>query len=417
MPSVLFDNPDSALAPDGAAPTRRPAAGGPVALRPGRVLLLALTLLLAGAALAWRGGGASLGGLALACLGVWLAASQGHRAGPAQRASAPASAPEATRAAAAPYAATRASSRVGAELMVETVVPVWSRQMEVTREATAEGLSLLLNTFAEMSGALHTLTENISSHTVSAEPGAVDQAVRRECPALDTLTAASQRAFDERDHVVNQLGVCADGLQRLEDLARRARELGRQTRMMAFNASIEANRSRSQNDGASQAVASEARMLAARMAETGEQIDTEVRGMLNSVRAAQREGAVKSTSPEELRLEIDLQARQALAAMLGALGGALQSSGDVQQAAQTLKDQLDAAFVHFQFGDRVSQMLSIVGNDMNNFAQWVSEHPRATQTDAAQWLAALESSYTMEEQRSSHHGNVHVQQSSGIEFF
>jgi methyl-accepting chemotaxis protein len=62
-------------------------------------------------------------------------------------------------------------------------------------------------------------------------------------------------------------------------------------------------------------------------------------------------------------------------------------------------------------------MLSIVANDMTHFAQWVAENPRATHTDATAWLTALEASYTMDEQRSTHHGNVHVEQSAGVEFF
>ena len=404
MPSVLLEAQENNAPTQPTGPPEAPALGAV-----GR-WTVAAALVLAGAVLAWAGGVAGLGGAALACTGAVLAATA--------RRSAPSAAPKRTvQSTTAPEARRSGSSRVGAELMVETVVPVWSRQMDVTREATADGLAQLLNTFAEMSGALHSLTESLSTHNVSAAPGAVDEAVRRENPALDALTAVSQRAFDERELALGQLGQCNEGLQRLQELAKRARELGRQTRMMAFNASIEANRSRTQADGATQAVASEARMLAERMAETGEQISTEVAQMLGSMRGAQLEASVKSTSPEELRLEIDLQARKALAALLGTLGSALQSSGEVQQASQTLKDQLDAAFVHFQFGDRVSQMLSIVGNDMTNFAQWVAEHPRATQTDAAQWLAALESSYTMEEQRSSHHGNVHVQQGSGVEFF
>ena len=88
-----------------------------------------------------------------------------------------------------------------------------------------------------------------------------------------------------------------------------------------------------------------------------------------------------------------------------------------EQASAALATQFDNVFVHFQFGDRVSQMLSIISNDMLNFARWVADHPRATQSDAADWLAALDASYTMEEQRSHHHGNVHVQHNSGVEFF
>jgi hypothetical protein len=74
--------------------------------------------------------------------------------------------------------------------------------------------------------------------------------------------------------------------------------------------------------------------------------------------------------------------------------------------------------VHFQFGDRVSQMLDIVANDMirTSPAGWPPTR-YATQTDAAEWLAALEASYTMDEQRAQHHGNVHVDRGSEIEFF
>ena len=62
-------------------------------------------------------------------------------------------------------------------------------------------------------------------------------------------------------------------------------------------------------------------------------------------------------------------------------------------------------------------MLAIVANDMNNFVTWVDANPLATQSDAAQWLQALEASYTMDEQRAHHHGNVHIERESEVEFF
>ena len=92
---------------------------------------------------------------------------------------------------------------------------------------------------------------------------------------------------------------------------------------------------------------------------------------------------------------------QRLSALTHALDG---------QRHATLKAQLDQAFVNFQFGDRVSQMLSIVANDMNQFVQWTAQNPQAGPNDAHAWLERLEASYTMEEQRSEHHGNVHVTQ-------
>ena len=142
-----------------------------------------------------------------------------------------------------------------------------------------------------------------------------------------------------------------------------------------------------------------------------------VQGLGESLQQARRHGEATDTSPEELRLEIDLRAREALAALVGGMGSSLQASADLKQAAAQLTDHFDNSFMHFQFGDRVSQMLSIISNDMLNFARWVTDHPRATQSDAAEWLAALDASYTMDEQRSHHHGNVHVERSAGVEFF
>jgi len=320
------------------------------------------------------------------------------------------------------------SSRQGADLMVAKVVPVWARQLDITRDAAASGLAELLESFSQISMVLNALCNNLSSFSVSASPGAVDKAVRVEGPALEKLTAASMRAFAERDAALNELGRCAEGLIELKQLAKQSRELARHTRLVAFNASIEANRLSigagvssggldKARHGGSLAVAVELRMLATRLAETAEKTERAVNTLAEPVSKARREGHVASTSTEVLQLEIDVAARQAMAALLAALGSSMQSSGEVKQAAESLTQQIEATFMHFQFGDRISQMLSIITTDMNNLTRWVASNPRAAHADAAQWLAALESSYTMDEQRSTHHGNVHVDQGSAVEFF
>ena len=372
---------------------------------------LGWALVLAGGALAWLGGLLALLGLVLALAGFFAALRPKGAAANPGALSAPGTA-TVSRTATPPT-----SGRHGAEVMVSEVVPVWSRQMEVTGTATTEGLGNILNVFSSMSDSLHTLTQNLASFEVKAEPGALDQSVRREAPALDALTSASARAFAERDAAVAELTRCADALSELQQLAKQAREIARHTRLVAFNASIEANRSRTSTEGGAQAVAVELRSLATRMSATGDQVERVVLGLLGSIRKVRRQAEVGDTTPEELRLEIDLRAREALGAMLGAMGASVQGSDSVQQASQQLREQLDEVFVHFQFGDRVSQMLSIVANDMSNFARWVQENPRATQSDAAEWLTALNDSYTMDEQRSTHHGNVHVDKTASVEFF
>ena len=358
---------------------------------------------LAALGLAWVGGWAGLAGALLAAAAAWM-----WRPATASNAGRPA--PRARQAKA-------ESGGAGAALMVAQVVPVWSRQLESTRDTASAGLARLLETFSGIAASLGSLSDSLGAFSVTAAPGAVDSAVRRESPALDALTAASTRAFAERDAAVAELQRCGVGLAELLQLAKQAREQARHTRLVAFNASIEANRLAAGSQGGAQAVATELRMLSARIGETGEQIERTAKTLAAGIAKSTRTALVGDTSPEELRLEIDLRAREALAALLGGMAGALNGSGEVQQLSQSLAAQLEETFMHFQFGDRMSQMLSIVANDMDNLAAWVAEHPQASHADAADWLAALEASYTMEEQRSSHHGNVHIDQGAGVEFF
>ncbi|MDE1929753.1 MAG: hypothetical protein KGL18_18990, partial [Burkholderiales bacterium] len=317
----------------------------------------------------------------------------------------------------APGQADTAGARRGADVMVAEVVPVWSRQMEVTRDVASDGLAKILNTFSEILGALNTLAEGAAEAGATATPGAVDDAVRSQSPALAALTSASARAFAERDAAVAELSRCADGLVELQQLTKQARELARHTRLVAFNASIESNRQQGGQAGGSQAVASELRMLSGRIGETAEQMERVMRKLAASIAKVCRTSEVRDTTPDELRLEIEISARNALQALLSGLGGGLQGPAGLQQTSRAIADQVEAAFMDFQFGDRVSQMLSIIANDMNNFTRWVGSNPRATQNDAAEWLASLEASYTMDEQRSSHHGNVNVEVGTGVDFF
>jgi len=382
-----------------------PLAAEPSVGQPGlRRLLPAAAAVAAAAVLAWQGG--ALGSAAVVALaGVLLVLQQRRMALPDGDTPAPAR-----------HAAPAAAGRVGAEVMVSQVVPVWSRQMDVTRDVASDGLAKLLENFAGVSGALDTLSRSLESFSPTAAPGAVDAAIDVQAPALDALLAPSERAFQQRDAVVAVLGRCADTLADLQLQAKLAHEISRHTRLVAFNASIEAHRSGAVGSG-SQAVANELRDLAARMAATGEAVHRLVGQLSQVVGGARRSGEIDDTQPDELRLELQLRAREALAALLGSLGTSLAGTREMKDTSDALRNQLDESFINFQFGDRVSQMLSIVGNDMSNFAAWVARHPHATQSDAAEWLEALEASYTMEEQRAHHHGNVHVDRGSEIEFF
>lgn len=389
-------------------------------------LAAAAVLVLGSGALAWSGGLAAFAG-AVGCAlgGAWAARSSSSRParvaespapvaadGHAADAAAPGQAPSASK----PEPARKGQAGSRTNPMITEVIPVWSRQLEATRTSADEGLANVLGAFTEMSGALDTLLGSLTGVTTSTQPGAVDNAVAQSGPQLSALHAPSMRAFEQRDAAVAELERCAQALTELTQLSRQAKEIGRHTRLVAFNASIEASRD-TQRDGGNQAVAQEMRLLASRMGETGDAINRVVAGLAKRIDEQRYRAITRDSTADELRMEIDMRAREALQALMAALGASLSTSGTVRDASSALKAHLDEAFVQFQFGDRVSQMLAIVGNDMNNFVEWVARNPNATLDDASEWLQRLESSYTMEEQRSEHHGNVHVDRGSEVEFF
>jgi methyl-accepting chemotaxis protein len=360
----------------------------------------------------------------VAALGVWAGRERARSAGAGLPIDAPTDQPEpaAARTSAEPSAARVAASSgscANADIMLTHVVPIWERQVFAARDAADQGLARLLETFSGVSTAVDELSSRLAA---VASGGALDGQALDDLPALQALQSTGARAFAERDAAMAMLGRVTLGLSQLQQSAKAVRELSRHARLVAFNASIEAQRGGGVSDasatrsGAS-AVADEIRMLATRLAESAEQVDQLASSLMRDTSAAHREGTIGATNAEELRLELQLRAREVLLALGGELGSSLAGSGAMQQVSTQLSEQITEAFMHFQFGDRLSQMLAILGNDMGQLVRWVQRHPVATREDAAEWLQALEASYTMDEQRSQHHGNVHVERSAGVDFF
>ncbi len=382
--------------------------------------LAAATLLAAG--LAWLGGAWGLVGVFVLGSAAWAVNTAASQANPINTTTTPNSsanthgATEAARSAPQARQQTGGRQLAGHNVMINEVIPVWARQLDITRSTSDEGLAHVLNAFTEMSGSLDSLMANLHGINATSEPGAIDEAVTESNPALNTLAQPALRACELRNAAMAELNNCAEASVQMTHFAQQLNEISRHTRLVAFNASIESSRAGSADAG-NGAVATEMRLLAARMGDCSTSVQrliSEQRARLESVLNS---AVTQQTTPDELRQEIELRAREALQMLMASIGASLSTSSVVREASTAMRDSLDQAFVHFQFGDRISQMLSIIGSDMNNFVEWTTHNPGATRDDAIDWLKRLEGSYTMDEQRSEHHGNAHVDRGSEVEFF
>jgi methyl-accepting chemotaxis protein len=362
-------------------------------------LPLAVALVAASGALVVGVGGLSpwLGGAIVAALSFFLVLSFSRGSG----ATVTGGLPEAT----------------GTRLMVGQVVPVWRRQLEMARSATELGFESMLETFARLSQGLSDVAERAEKLSPAQDAGATDQLLNDRPEVIETLLAPVSKVLAQHERVAAQLSESSHALAGLAQMAKDMKGFARHTRMVAMNASIEANRISQERGGGFDAVAKEVRTLGARCDELSEQIHAHVASLNQKIKPLRRDAELQDSSAEEIQMELRTSARLAMESLVGDIGRNMTSSRELREASSKVRDDLDEVLMGFQSGDRVSQMMAILAKDMERLAEWNEGPAQAKMADATEWLAALDRSYTMEEQRSQHHGNVRIEHGTSVDFF
>jgi len=304
----------------------------------------------------------------------------------------------------------------GARLLARQVVPVWQRQLEASHAEAEQGLAGLLQSFNDLSAGLGEAIAAAGRGQGQLGAGTADAIVEQRKDLLESMLVPVQSLRAFRGEVQAELQRLAELLVAFRRMGKDFHALGRHARLVAMNASIEANRA-GHNQGGFGAVAREVLALADETAGSAERLSQRLG------EAEQRLGALRGRleldtgNAETLALELQQQARAVVTAIVGDLGGALAGSHELRQTSQRLQASLDGVFVGFQFQDRFAQMLGSVLADMKRFEQWLGEGRGASHADAVAWLKRLDDSYTMEQQRSRHHGTEHIGTGTAVEFF
>jgi methyl-accepting chemotaxis protein len=315
-----------------------------------------------------------------------------------------------------PRQADAGSSAASARMMAGRIVPVWQRQLEASKAEAEKGVGGLLQSFSGISDSLARAAEQAEQSTPHLMAGATDQALDQHASTIEALVQPMRAMRGERDAMFSALQDCARQLAEMATLAKSVHEVSRHTHLLAFNASIEANRAGHDGSGFT-VLAQEVRTLAGRSAEASDRINALVRAMLERVEGLRRENELKRVADDELDMVARQRARAVAAALVTEMSTTLRGSRELRESALRIRGELDQIFLGFQFQDRLNQMLDVVGRDMGRFTEWMDANRQATPADAAQWLADLENTYTMEEQRTHHHGNVQIERSAAVEFF
>ncbi len=309
--------------------------------------------------------------------------------------------------------------------LCDLALPIWRRQLHTAETQLETAVTGLTNNFSTLVQRLDSAA-NASYHATGLQ---VDGQSSNEQVSLASVISGSQQklgmvtqllheALDDKRHMLRESQRLVEFTAELKQMAVDVSSIADQTNLLALNAAIEAARAGDAGRGFA-VVADEVRKLSTRSGEIGKHITAKIEIITRAIGessslidlAAQRDAVSRKTVEGEIEQVLENFAK---------------TSHTLSSAAETLrtenlaiKTSVNEALVQLQFQDRVSQLLShlnsstcAVGTALRSSAETLSP------IDVGHITRSIEASYTMQEERETHHGDVpSINSSSDVQFF
>ncbi|WP_390897881.1 methyl-accepting chemotaxis protein [Pseudomonas citri] len=303
------------------------------------------------------------------------------------------------------------------------VLPVWSGQIEVARSLTEDSITSLAARFADISQRVERAVS--STRNDADEEGGLVELFGASQRELDAIVASLRAALTTKETLLHEVMVLAGLTEQLQSMAQDVGNIAKQTNLVALNAAIEAARAGEIGRGFA-VVADEIRKLSSLSGDTGkriaETVDT-VSAAITSTLAISRQYAEQDEATVSHSSQVIEQVIQRFRSATTEL---FDSSHELRQESQSVGREIAQVLVDLQFQDRVSQVLSLVRNDLEKLHDSLAQGQRdreagrpSSALDADAWLEQLARTYTMPELHDVHRGNAQntASQESEITFF
>lgn len=316
----------------------------------------------------------------------------------------------------------------GLDKLCESVLPVWSGQIDLARGHTEESITALANRFSDLVVRIES-TVSASAQTAGGEGSrSMVMLLRESEEALGSIVHSFKGALEMRESLLTQITELARFTDELKAMATDVGNIAGQTNLLALNAAIEAARAGEQGRGFA-VVADEVRKLSTLSGETGRQISEKVEVVNTAIHSALKASESYAQEDAEMIGHAEITMQGVLSRFHEEVSALSGTCAVLQKESRVIKDEISDVLVALQFQDRVSQMLSHVRNDLNKLVGYLAEHGRnlasgklSAPIDAWSWLNELSSTYTTAEQRVVHGGGkpartVDASASTEITFF
>ena len=315
----------------------------------------ALTAALASGCLAWRGGGAAANPLK-----PEVASGQGHEEALA--------------------------------LLLQGVLPVWREHMTAVKGQTEEAVHKLARSFASITEQFEAAGFK-GTNAAEADADAASMSLLTLCEReLQPVAGSMKQILESKGALVSSVHALSRATTELQDMASGVSHIAAQTNLLAINAAIEAARVGDAGRGFA-VIAKEIRSLSHESAQTGKLITDRMEQVARIMQATVH---AASSASEHDQSAIELSG-SVIADVLSHVRDLGNNAESMRSQGSVIRSEIDSLMVSLQFQDRVSQLITVIENDIGRLNGELGQTDPLPPAEA--WLDDLQRHYTMPDQR------------------
>ena len=291
--------------------------------------------------------------------------------------------------------------------------PIFSRNIESSRQLTEESITNLTARFSVLVEQLNQVVES-SKHTEMADGSAINGVFARSQVELNEVVRSLAELLQRQGVLLGQVKGLSEYTVELEGMAQGVRSVAEQINVLALNAAIEAARAGQHGRGFA-VVADEVRKLAASSANTGEQIGGKVKEITDSINRTLELAERAKGFDDELVEKSEHSITQVLNMLEQTVCALNTDAESLRTNSEMISHEISSLLVDLQFQDRMSQVLKHVLDSMERTEKSILEtaklqednlHANLLHIDAL--LEKMLQEYSTDEEVQHHKGNVNL---------
>ena len=291
--------------------------------------------------------------------------------------------------------------RLGLSHLGDRAVTVWVRQVRTAKEQMETAITALTQRFSDIVVRLESTVGANGGHGDDAAPSAITTVFRTSDAKLTEVTHGLMSALAEKSEMLAKIQNLVSFANELTAMAADVASIADQTNLLALNAAIEAARVGDVGRGFA-VVADEVRALSNRSGNTGKRISEKAAiisaAIKDAVSTVEKSAAHDANSVALSQANI----KTVLSAFEQVTRGLTETANHLRTEHAIIKTNVAEALVHFQFQDRVNQLLDHLGNNFEDFRTRLAAIEGVSPEDISGLLDSLARTYTMAEEHANH---------------